>query len=1048
MIRRTTVLFLEVLIALVIVAVVGIGAFAWRLSEGPIEIDWARPHLSEALSDPASGITTRIGSASLQLSAWDRAFDVVAEDVVVLGRDGAVRARIGAISVALSPEALLAGRLAPKRIDLLNPTVTVVKGADGNWTLTPNDPDTGEARDPVDLGAVLRAMLDDRSGAGTLRYLRAAEVRGARVRLVDDARARTQTLTNVSGGIELVSSGMSFRMSGRAEWPDAEPTPISLSGDYRPETDRVSAEIRFEALQPAAVAALEPRLGRLSGLDLPLSGTVELDSALDGSGLGGKARLTLGAGRVRVPEVNPEPLTVAGGSLTVNVAPDAEWISMDGSLEIEKALLALKARASRDRAGYALIVDAAVTNFAVNSIGDFWPADISDGAREWVTENLLEGQVTSATLRAEGWVDSTDPSIHELDTLTGSIDFEGVETHYFRPLPPVLDTHGTATFDATSMQITVQGGHLGNLQVHPSDIALVNLDQDTGETAHVEVMVRGPAREALELIDRKPLGYPSEIGLEAKKTAGTFGARLKLEIPLLRTLDVEDIGITVSANLKKAVIPDVLRGEPLTDGDLELDLTAAGMSLSGNAQLGGVPVQLTHEERFRPDGPFQSRSNLTATADVSRFATFGLDLSAYAAGPVALVASVTTDVSGNLTAVIEGDLQATSVTVPDLAWSKPANTAGVARLEVTRSNEDVLAIPGFEFRAGTLYAAGAVDFPVGGGSITSLSTFRLGRTEAAGRVESEADGSLRIAMEGPVIDLVPLLDAEEEGGTGGPSGDARKVEARFVANELHLLEDISLTSGTLAVRQTGARIEDLSVTGTLNGEPMRLMVQPAQNRRLVTVATNNAGSFLRAFGIADSIQGGRLRVDGELIGDGLDDAMDLAVRIDDFRIADAPVFAQLLSVASFTGLFDTLSGDGIRFARATAHIALTRETIRIDNGVAYGPGLGLKINGTLGRKSEVVDVEGLIAPAYSLSRLIDVVPVIGELLTGGEGEGLLATSFAVSGSLENPEIRVNPLTALAPGFLRDILDSAKHPSDGPATWTPPPGTEVDESRTR
>lgn len=1045
MIRRTTVLLLEILIAVVVVAVVGVGAFAWRLSEGPIEIDWARPHLSEALSDPNSGVTTRIGSASLQVSTWDRAFDVVAEDVIVFGRDGAVRARIGAISVALSPEALLAGRLAPKRIDVLNPTLTVVKGAEGNWTLTPNDPETGEARDPVDLAAMLRSMLDEGAGAGTLRFLRAAEVRGARVRLVDDARARTQTLTDVSGGIELVSSGMSFRMSGRAEWPDAEPTPISLSGNYRPETDHVSAEIRFDALLPAAVAALEPRLGRLSGLDLPLSGTVELESFLDGSGLGGNADLTLGAGRVLVPELNPEPLTVAGGSLTLNVAPDAEWVSMDGSLEIENALLALKTRASRDRAGYAVIVDAAVTNFAVDSISDFWPADISDGAREWVTENLLEGQVTSATLRAEGWIDSADPSVHELDTLTGSIDFEGVETHYFRPLPPVLDTHGTATFDATSMDITVQGGRLGNLQVQSSDIALVNLDQDTGETAYVEVVVQGPAREALELIDRKPLGYPSEIGLEANRTAGTFGARVKLEIPLLRTLDVEDIGIAVSANLKNAVIPDVLRGEPLTEGDLELDLTAAGMALSGSAQLGGVPVRLTHEERFQSDGPFRSRSNLTATADVSRFATFGLDLSDYAAGPVALVASVTTDVSGNLTAVIDGDLQATSVAVPDLAWSKPADTTGIVRLEVTRSDEDVLAIPGFEFRAGTLYAAGAVDFPVGGGAITSLSTFRLGRTEAAGRVESGPDGSLRIAMEGQVIDLVPILDTEEE---GGPGGDGRKVEARFVATELHLLKDISLASGTLAVRQTGARIEDLSVTGNLNGDPMRLMVQPAQNRRLVTVATNNAGSFLQAFGIADSLRGGRLRVDGELIGDGLDDAMDLAVRIDDFSVADAPVFAQLLSVASFTGLFDTLSGDGIRFARATAHIALTRDTIRIDNGVAYGPGLGLKINGTLGRESEAIDVEGLIAPAYSLSRLIDVVPVIGELLTGGEGEGLLATSFAVSGTLENPQIRVNPLTALAPGFLRDILDSAKHPSDGPATWTPPPGTEVDESRTR
>lgn len=1049
MIRRTTVLFLEVLLALVVAAVVAVGAVAWRLSDGPIEIDWARAHLSDALSDPESGIATQIGRATLEMSNWDRAFDVVAEDVVVLDRDGAVRARIGAIAVALSPEALLAGRLAPKRIDVINPVVTVVKGADGKWTMTPNDPDTGKDQDPVDMGEMLGPMIEGRPSSGTLGYLRAAEVRGATVRLVDDARARTQVLTDVSGGIELVSSGMSFRASGRAEWPDAEPTPVNLSGEYRPATNHVNAELRFEALQPAAVAALEPRLSRLSDFDMPLSGTVEIDTELDGSGLGGRARITLGAGSVRVPEVNPAPIGIAGGSISLDVAPGAEWISVDGSLEIDSALVAVKSRASRDRAGYAVIVDAVVTDFAVNAIEEFWPADVSDGAREWVTENLREGRVSSATLRAEGWVDGTDPSVHELDSLAGRIDFEGVETHYFRPLPPVLNTHGFATFDATRMDITVNGGQLGALVVQSADIDLVNLDRDTGERADVEVVVNGPVREALELIDREPLGYPSEIGLDASATDGEFGARLRLGIPLLRTLDVEDIGIVVAANLRNAVVPDVLRGQPLTDGDLTLDLTGAGMSLAGDARIAGVPVTLTHEERFQATGtgPFQSRSKLQASADVSRFATFGLDLSAYAAGPVGIGATVTTDTAGNLTATIDGDLQAASITVPELGWQKPADTAGIVRVDVTRSARDVLSIPGFEFRAGSFYAAGAVDFPEPGGSITSLSTFRLGRTEAAGRVESLPDGSLRIAMEGPVIDLVPVLESETDEG-GGSTDDRQRVEARFVAGTLHVREDISLTDGTLSVRQTGKRIENLGLIGNLDGEPMRLVVQPAQNRRLVTVATNNAGSFLRAFGVADTVRGGRLRVDGELIGDGLGDAMDLAVRIDDFQIVEAPVFAQLLSVASFTGLFDTLSGDGIRFARATAHISLGPDTIRIDNGVAYGPGLGLKIDGVLGRESEAVDVEGLIAPAYSLSRLIDVVPVLGELLTGGEGEGLLATSFAVHGTLEKPKITVNPLTALAPAFVRDILEAANRPSDGPATWTPPPTPGLDESQGR
>lgn len=1042
MIKRTTVLFLEILLAIVVVAVVAVGAFAWRLSEGPIEVAWAREHLSAALSDPESGIVTEIGRATLAMSTWNRAFDVVAEDVVVLDGEGAVRARIGAISVALSPEALLSGRLAPKRIDVLNPVVTVVKGADGEWTLTPNDPGTGKSRTPVDPGEILRPMLDGDVVDGSLGFLRAAEVRGATVRLVDDARARTQLLTNVAGGIELISTGMSFHMSGRAEWPDAAPTPVTLAGEYRTESDQVHAQLRFDSLRPETLAELDPRLGRLGELDVPLNGTVELDTALDGKGIAGKLRVALGAGRVQIPEVNPDWLEISGGNLSVDVAPNAEWISLDGSLDIDGVLLAVNTRASRDRAGYAVIADAVVSDLPVNSIERFWPADVSDGAREWVTENLREGRVTTARMRAEGWIDGADPNVHELDTLTGKIDFEGVETHYFRPLPPVVGTVGSASFNAKRMDITVTGGRLGSMEVEPSRIALVNIDQDTGERADVEVVVRGPVREALELIDRDPLGYPTQIGLDAGATAGEFGARLRFEIPLLRTLKVEDVGIAAAANLRDAVVPSVLQGQDLTDGALTLDLTGAGMTLAGNARIGGVPADLTYDQRFQTTGPFLSRSTVKARPEAEQLKAFGLDLTDVVSGPIGIDAATMTDTKGNLTATIDGDLQSAEMSIPDLTWSKPSDAAGIVRVDVSRTADGVLSIPGFELRAGALFAAGAIDFPEVGGTITSLSRFRLGRTEAAGRVESEPDGSLRIAMEGPVIDLVPLLESE----SGAPSN--RQVEARLVADALHLIEGVSLEEGTLAVQQRGPRIETLGLIGRLEGQAMRLIVQPAENRRLITVATNDAGSFLKAFGILDSVQGGRLRVDGELIGDGFDDAMDLAVRIDEFHVVDAPVFAKLLSVASFTGLFDALSGDGIRFARATADIDLGPDTIRIGNGVAYGPGLGLKVDGTLGRESDSIDVEGLIAPAYSLSRLIDVVPVLGELLTGGEGEGLLATSYAVRGTTQEPQITVNPLTALAPGFVRDILAAASRPSDGPATWAPPPTPGLDESQGR
>ena len=144
------------------------------------------------------------------------------------------------------------------------------------------------------------------------------------------------------------------------------------------------------------------------------------------------------------------------------------------------------------------------------------------------------------------------------------------------------------------------------------------------------------------------------------------------------------------------------------------------------------------------------------------------------------------------------------------------------------------------------------------------------------------------------------------------------------------------------------------------------------------------------------------------------------------------VFARVI-FAAFTGLADALTGAGLRFARAHGRIMLDDTNLTVEEAIAYGPGLGLRLDGTVGREGDVANLVGLVAPAYSLSRLIDRIPVLGELLTGGEGEGLLATEFRIDGDLSDPTITVNPLTALTPGFLRQLVSTAERPAEGPAT---------------
>ncbi len=68
-----------------------------------------------------------------------------------------------------------------------------------------------------------------------------------------------------------------------------------------------------------------------------------------------------------------------------------------------------------------------------------------------------------------------------------------------------------------------------------------------------------------------------------------------------------------------------------------------------------------------------------------------------------------------------------------------------------------------------------------------------------------------------------------------------------------------------------------------------------------------------------------------------------------------------------------------------------------------------------------MNLRGTLVPSYTLNSLLGNIPILGMLLTGGEGEGVFALTYRVRGSVESPTVSVNPLSVLAPGFLRRFV---------------------------
>jgi hypothetical protein len=50
------------------------------------------------------------------------------------------------------------------------------------------------------------------------------------------------------------------------------------------------------------------------------------------------------------------------------------------------------------------------------------------------------------------------------------------------------------------------------------------------------------------------------------------------------------------------------------------------------------------------------------------------------------------------------------------------------------------------------------------------------------------------------------------------------------------------------------------------------------------------------------------------------------------------------------------------------------------------------------------------------------VPLIGDLLTGGKGEGMFGLTYALKGPRQNPQFLFNPVSAIAPGIFRRLFD--------------------------
>ena len=661
------------------------------------------------------------------------------------------------------------------------------------------------------------------------------------------------------------------------------------------------------------------------------------------------------------------------------------------------------------------------TGLSADLVKQAWPRFLASGARGWVLDHISDATVGPATGHVRVEADALDDTNEGIPLPAGAIAarilFANASFDYVDGLPAIEGAAGEVVLGAQSATITLSEG-VGRLGSAPS----ATLERATFAIADTR------AKPAIGVLDAAfslsvPMVYALRGPLERVATAlpkgmdGRGDVALSLRFPLQADMPADAIFYDVAAAIEQATVPDVYDGKPLTDGRLTLRANPAAFDLGGEARLGGLPVRVA---LFGGETGVEAFS-ATLDAPAERFRALGVDVTAFLTGPISVSVAGNDPAEGVKRLTV--DFSETAVTLPGRGRIKAAGTPATLVSELrTGGDAPGLSLADMTVDATTFRARGHVDIAPGGDLDAVLDAFVIGQDDRGSARIRTRGASTSVSIAAQSLDARPVLDwiFASEGGSStqsGSNGGSTSVEVN--ADQVIGHQGKTLSGLSLQLDLAGSKPALLAARGVLDGgAAVRMSLRREQGRGVVSLTAANAGEALRFIDIYERVNGGELGIEASLADNG---ATFGNISIWNFEIADE-VGLEVLTNDAADDRRNTLAFDRLRipFSHADGRA-------KIGEGFIRGPAAGATFTGGLDLRDDTLSIRGTFVPLYILNNVFSRVPVVGSLLGSRRREGLFGITFAMDGPISGPTLRVNPLSAIAPGIFRQIFEF------GPAT---------------
>ena len=680
--------------------------------------------------------------------------------------------------------------------------------------------------------------------------------------------------------------------------------------------------------------------------------------------------------------------------------------------------VAVKAETAPDGEGSSLKLNIDAGPSATADLVRLWPQFINPDVRDWCVQNLHGGRL-QGSLKADWTAADMDAMAHKRglprESLHGEFTTHDVGVDLMPGLPIMMSDEGTGTF--TGHDFTVSGNH-ATMILSPSRRVQANgltfTVPDTTPRAIVDASAKahltGTADSLADLLMREPLRRQAGLTLDPATVKGRAEGDLVLDLKLGKTARPEDTQFHASGALDDLQIEKFLADEKLNSATASFEADRNLLKIAGDGELLGAA---THVDVARAPGE-EGSATITFALDAAGRAKRGINLGSWLTGslPIKLKAPLT-----RANAEVEIDLTPAGVDSPVPGLSKPAGKPGKATFLVKPCPEGA-SLSNIAIDLGVpMFRGSAQMSPDGAVASATMTQARIAAGDDFKVDVVNGQSSLKISARGASLDarafVKSMLEGTSSGQTAAKDFDLDAKIATVTGSTKQAITNMELTAsrrgGETRLGSLRGRIGDGAVTATGSGGETR-------------ITTSDAGALLRFANLYSHLEGGdlnlRLRSRGDMSAG--------EATLTDFVLRDEPAFRQLVSAApqrTSEGGAGHVDAARVRFEKMTASFERSPGKLAIQDAVIYNPNVGLTAQGGIDFQHNQVDLSGSFVPAYSVNTMLTKIPLVGLLLSGGENGGVFGINYRVHGSMSDPAVSVNPLSAIAPGIFHRILSA-------------------------